>query len=98
LRRAEHLRAQPQKETVRIAGRRRTSAGEPDRRTVTLCGGDWVWWCNGWRHIDYNRVVVTGREEERRRRTDSRVDVVCVCVCVCGVCVCVCVCVCVERQ
>jgi len=26
-----------------------TSSYEPERRAATLCGGDLVWWCHGWR-------------------------------------------------
>jgi hypothetical protein len=34
---------------ARTARRIRTSACEPDRRVVTLRGGDLVWLCHGWR-------------------------------------------------
>ena len=66
---------------ARIAGRRRTSACEPDRRAVRLCAGET--WCGGVTAGDYNGIVVGGREEERRRRTDNRgYRAVTVCVCV----------------
>jgi hypothetical protein len=59
---------------ARITGRRQTSAWKPDRRVMTLLGGDLVWWCHDWR---LKWGCVGGREEERSRRTDSRTDTVC---------------------
>ncbi len=77
-RRIEHLRAQPPKEQVQ--GLPAEDALVLASRTEELwhCAG--ATWCGSVTAGDYYGVVVGGREEDRRRRTDSRAVTVCVCI------------------
>ena len=90
MRRVEHLRAQPPKKQLQ-------GLPEEEGGLVLVSRTEERWhcagatWCGGVTTGDYNGVDVGGREEETRRRTDSRADTVFVCVCVC-VFVFVCVC------